>query len=111
MQILVLQKRGFFRHDLERIYIGLNWKILFCHGRAFSRLLYSYLGTWACLNILVIGYKEFHSPFQTSIAIEVFKSKYYRNLTNYLKAKEGINRVPTKWEIQLNNQFYRINFG
>ena len=22
-----------------------------------------------CLNILVIGYKEFHSPFQTSIVI------------------------------------------
>ena len=66
-----------FRHDLERIYIGLNWKILFCHGRTFSsRLLYSYLETWICLNILVIGYKEFHSPFQTSMAIKVFMSKF-----------------------------------
>ena len=24
------------------------------------------------LNILVIGYKEFHSPFQTSTAIKIF---------------------------------------
>ena len=34
-----------------------------------------------CLNILVIGYKEFHSPFQTSIVIKIFMSNYYRNLT------------------------------
>ena len=34
-----------------------------------------------CLNILVISYKEFHSPFQTSIVIKIFMSNYYRNLT------------------------------
>ena len=33
------------------------------------------------LNILVVGYKEIHLPFQTSIVIKIFMSKYYRNFT------------------------------
>ena len=39
------------------------------------------LGHGDCLNILVTGYKEFHSPFQTSIVIKIFMFNYYRNLT------------------------------
>ena len=36
------------------------------------------LGTRHCLNVLVIGHKEFHSPYQT---LNIFMSNYYRNLT------------------------------
>ena len=47
------------------------------------------------LNILVIGYKEFHSPFQTSILIKILMSKYYRNLTE-LSRKESIEPLQNK---------------
>ena len=48
-----------------------------------------------CLDILVIGYTEYHSLFQTSIVIKILMSKYYRNLTE-LSRKESIESLQNK---------------
>ena len=48
-----------------------------------------------CLDILVIGYTESYSPFQTSIVIKILMSKYYRNLTE-LSRKESIESLQNK---------------
>ena len=44
-----------------------------------------------CLNILVIGYKEFHSPFQTSIVIKICPTTIEISLKSFVT--EEINRV------------------
>ena len=52
-----------------------KFKNTFCHRRSLSRLLIHILKHGHCLNILVTGYKEFHSTFQTSIVSKIFMSK------------------------------------
>ena len=45
-----------------------------------------------CLNILVIGYKEFHRPFQTNIVIKIC----VKEISLKSSVMKGINRVTTE---------------
>ena len=79
---------------------GPNWKILFVTEGHSVDFFIHILEHRHCLIILVIGYKDFHSPIQTSIVIKICTNTIEISLNSFVT--KGINRVTAKWEIQFN---------
>ena len=80
---------------------GPNWKMLFVTGGHSLDFFIHILERRHCLIILVIGYKDFHSPIQTSIVIKICTNTIEISLNSFVT--KGINRVTAKWEIQFNH--------